>query len=114
MRKSLKKELFGNIAIMMFLIAIIVIAGIVSVLIQKNNIKRIIVEYHEINAIYDLSYSLKKTAKSADNYLLLNNPDVKIEFEKNICELELTYTSSNAIITDRHSKKILSTVKKRN
>ena len=111
MRKSLKKELFGNIAIMMFLIAIIVIAGIVSVLIQKNNIKRIIVEYHEINAIYDLSYSLKKTAKSADNYLLLNNPDVKIEFEKNICELELTYTSSNAIITDRHSKKILSTVK---
>lgn len=111
MRKSLKKELFGNIAIMMFLIAIIVIAGIVSVLIQKNNIKRIIVEYHEINAIYDLSYSLKKTAKSADNYLLINNPDVKMEFEKNINELALTYNRSNVIITERHSKRILSTIK---
>jgi len=111
MRKSLKKELFGNMAIMMFLIAIIVVAGIVGVLIQKNNINRIIVEYHEINAIYDLSYSLKKTAKSADNYLLINNPDAKIEFENNIKELSLTYNNSNAIITERHSKSILSTIK---
>jgi len=111
MRKSLKKELFGNIAIMMFLIAIIVIAGIVSVLIQKNNIQKIIIEYHEINAIYDLSYSIKKTAKSADNYLLINNPDVKMEFEKNINELALTYNISIGIITERHSKNILSTIK---
>lgn len=113
MKKSLKKELFGNIAIMMFLIAIIVVAGIIGVLIQKNNINNIIVEYHEINAIYDLSYSLKKTAKLADNYLLLNNnAKVKMKFEKNINELAQTYISSNAIITDRHSKGILSTVKK--
>jgi len=112
MRKSLKKELFGNIIVMMFLIAIIVIAGIVGLLIQKNNLNKIIIEYREINAIYDLSYSLKKTTKSAYSYLFFNNAKVKIEFEKSLNELDATYKISNSIITERHSKRLFSTVRK--
>lgn len=112
MRKSLKKELFGNILVMMFLIAIIVVAGIVGLLIQKNNLNKIIIEYREINAIYDLSYSLKKTTKSAYSYLFFNNAKVKIEFEKSLNELDATYKISNSIITERHSKRLFSTVRK--
>jgi PAS domain S-box-containing protein len=110
MKKSLKKELFNNIAIMMCLIIIIVSAGIASVLIQKRNFKRIIVEYHEINAIYDLNYSLNKTAKSANKYLLQNNPEIKIEFQENVDELAIAYERCKTIITDRHSKEILTTI----
>ena len=112
MRKSLKKELFGNIIVMMFLIAIIVVAGIVGLLIQKNNLNKIIIEYREINAIYDLSYSLKKTTKSAYSYLFFNNAKVKMEFEKSLNELDATYKISNSIITERHSKRLFSTVRK--
>lgn len=94
----------------MFLIIIIVGAGIASVLIQKRNFNRIIVEYHEINAIYDLNYSLNKTAKSANKYLLLNYPDIKIEFQENIDEFVLAFEKCKTVITDRHSKRILSTI----
>ena len=110
MKKSLRKELFKNIAIMMALIAVIVIAGIASVLIQKRNFNRIIVEYHEINAIYDLSYSLKKAAESADNYLLLKTPESKIDFQNKMSEMAITYQTCFSIITERHSKEIFLTM----
>ena len=97
---------------MLFFIVVIVLAGLFSIMLQKNNFSKIVVEYNEMNAIHDLNYSLNKLVNSFDDMLILKTDSSKRIFQSNIIAVNNDYLNCFSIITERHSSTLLFTMKK--
>jgi len=110
MKKTLQRELFGNMLVMIILIIVIVIVGLINIKQQKNNFDKLIIEYREMSSIHDLNYSLNEFSNSFGLLLMLKTDSAENVFLQNLKKVYNNYNLSKNTVSKSHSIKLLNTI----
>ena len=110
MKTTLKKELFGKLRIMIFLILLIVLLGLSALQVQRMTSDKIATEYYEMNSIHDLNYFLNKIIILENKYFSLKDKSFFEEFQSLLKDLVRSYEHCKKTLTINHSRDLIENI----
>ena len=104
LKNSISSRLFKGVFVIIIVNILIVTASLVINYILKNRSDKIVIEYHELDAVHELKHSLNLFKIS----ILESESPTKSEMVTYLNKINNNITACNLIITNNHNKNILS------
>ncbi len=107
MKKSIGKKLMTSGLIVLVVILLVIVANQVVLRLFKNTSTKLVIEYHELDAIQEFKFSLSKLLISTNTFVIFGEVNYENFFNTLIEQAKLKLDICRNILTKRHELSLL-------